>query len=268
MLNKTKTTIISVEGLDCSFKETNVAALKKQLESDGYTVFTTSFPQYDRESSYFVRQFLNNPKYRDPEINKELCCKYSMYYAFDRYDTYKNIIEDQMGKVDIILLDRFVNSNLFNAARMMPDVSSVMDVVEWIYGFEYNLLCLPQEDISIFLRMPYEKARVIRLAKENKDLNEVDEVLSGNVYYVYDMIYSKTGIDDRKIMKRIKNLNGPLNKISINIGLPEIDFVKTLTDEAEREKSKELIFTKIMDESYMYIDAIASKRKALYGKKD
>jgi len=267
MLNKTKTTIISVEGLDCSFKETNVAALKKQLESDGYSVFSTSFPQYDRESSYFVRQFLNNPKYRDLELNRELCCKYSMYYAFDRYDTYKNIIEDQMGKVDIILFDRFVNSNLFNAARMMPDVNSVIDVVEWIYGFEYNLLSLPQEDLSIFLRMPYEKARVIRLAKSNKDLNEVDEVLSGNVYYVYDLIYSKN-IEDRKIKKRIKNLNGPTNTMSINIGLPEIDFVKTLTDEAEREKSKELIFTKIMDESYMFIEALIDKRRSIYGKKD
>ena len=56
--------------------------------------------------------------------------------------------------------------------------------------------------------------------------------------------------------------------MSINIGLPEIDFVKTLTDEAEREKSKELIFTKIMDESYMFIEALIDKRRSLYGKKD
>jgi dTMP kinase len=90
-----------------------------------------------------------------------------MYYAFDRYDTYINDIKQYMGKVDIILFDRFVNSNLFNAARMMPNVDKVLDVVEWLYKFEYELLKLPQEDISIFLRMPYEKARIIRQRLSN-----------------------------------------------------------------------------------------------------
>ena len=49
MINDTKTTIISVEGLDCSFKETNVAALKKQLENDGYSVVSFDFPQYKKD---------------------------------------------------------------------------------------------------------------------------------------------------------------------------------------------------------------------------
>lgn len=269
MINDTKTTIISVEGLDCSFKETNVAALKKQLENDGYSVVSFDFPQYKKDSSYFVRQFLNNPDYRDPNpLTMEQCCKYCMYYAFDRYDTYINDIKQYMGNVDIILFDRFVNSNLFNAARMMPNVDKVLDVVEWLYKFEYELLKLPQEDISIFLRMPYEKARIIRQAKAGKDLNEVDEELSKNVYSTYDLIYSRTNKDiSNKNMKRISNLDGPHNYISINIGLDEIDFVKTLTDEAEREKSKELIFTKIMDESYIFIEACVQRRKN-YGKEN
>lgn len=267
MINETSTTLISIEGLDCSFKETNVAALKKQLENDGYSVLSFDFPQYNRNSSYFVRSFLNNPIYRDPEpLTVDDCRKYCIYYGLDRYDTYLNDIKDNMGKVDVILFDRFVNSNLFNAARMMPNIDKVLDVVEWVYKFEYGTLRLPQEDISIFLRMPYDKAKTIRQAKSGKDLNEIDEELSKNVYTAYDLIYSREnkGISNEN-QKRIDRLDGPHNFISINIGLDEIDFVKTLTDEAEREKSKELIFTKIMDESYIFIEECIRRRKE-YGK--
>ena len=270
MENLSTTSLISIEGLDSSFKETNVKLLKNKLEEDGYSVVSFDFPQYKRDSSYFVRSFLNNPSYRDNPETFEDCCKYCIYYALDRYDTYINEIKDYMGKVDVILFDRYITSNLHNAARMMPDINKALNVLEWFYRFEYETLKLPKEDISIFLNMPYEKSKIIRHAKVNKDLNEADELFCKHSYEIFDMIYNLQNEENKKYSKEIQYITriGPIYKININLDVDNIDFVKTLTDEEERNKSKEIIFDKICDESYIFIQTAIKMRKSLYGKKD
>ena len=45
-----------IEGTDGSGKGTQFKLLKDKLESEGYDVETFDFPQYDKESSYFVRE--------------------------------------------------------------------------------------------------------------------------------------------------------------------------------------------------------------------
>ena len=281
MINKTSTTLISVEGLDCSFKETNVAALKNKLEEEGYSVLTFDFPQYSRDSSYFIRQFLHNPLYRDPEpLTVDDCCKYCMYYSLDRYDTYLTEIKQHMGKVDVIIFDRFINSNLHNVSRMMPDMDKALDVLDWLYKFEYGTLNLPSEDICIFLNMPYDKSRVIRQAKSDKDLNEIDEEFSKKSYTTFDMLFNHEKAGDKKIIKRLEKITGitpskmnhsgigPMFTINVDIGIEDIDFVKTLTDEEEREKSKKLIFDKIYYETSIFIESAIGKRRELYGKEE
>lgn len=281
MINETSTTLISIEGLDCSFKETNVAALKKQLEKDGYSVLSYDFPQYNRNSSYFVRSFLSNPIYRDPEpLTVEDCCKYCIYYGLDRYDTYLNDIKDNMGKVDVILFDRYVTSNLHNAARMLPNKYYAIKVLDWFYKFEYDTLGLPQEDLSIFLRMPYETSKIIRSAKAGKDLNESDEEFCKKSYEMFDMVYthkikeSEYDIDFQKgwindindIMLRCIPGTAPMATGYVDLDDNNIDYIKTLTDAEERNKSKEIIFNKIMDQYYKNIISIIDYRRKEYGK--
>lgn len=279
MINETSTTLISIEGLDCSFKETNVAALKKQLENDGYSVLTYDFPQYNRNSSYFVRSFLSNPIYRDPEpLTVEDCCKYCIYYGLDRYDTYLNDIKDNMGKVDVILFDRYVTSNLHNAARMLPDKYNALEVLDWFYKFEYGTLRLPQEDLSIFLRMPYETSRIIRSAKAGKDLNESDEEFCKKSYDMFDMVYINKIKDLDEYNKNFQEgwikgiMHGSIPGVApkatgyVDLDDDNIDYIKTLTDIEERNKSKEIIFNKIMDQYYKNIISIIDYRRKEYGK--
>lgn len=283
MINKTSTTLISIEGLDCSFKETNVAALKKQLENDGYSVLSYDFPQYNRNSSYFVRSFLNNPIYRDPEpLTIEDCCKYCIYYGLDRYDTYLNDIKDNMDKVDVILFDRYVTSNLHNAARMLPNKYNALEVLDWFYRFDYDILRLPQEDLSIFLRMPYETSKIIRSAKAGKDLNETDEEFCKKSYEMFDMVYTrevKESEYDKNFSYTTDFIKQWINDImhGSNLGIApmttkyidlddnNIDYVKTLTDAEERNRSKEIIFSKIMDQFYEGIRTIIEYKKKEYG---
>ena len=50
--------LFAFEGLDCSFKETNSKAYLDYLRSKGRKAELFSFPRYDKESSYFVREYL------------------------------------------------------------------------------------------------------------------------------------------------------------------------------------------------------------------
>ncbi len=52
-------TFIVIEGTDGSGKGTQVKALVERLQREGYNVAAFDFPQYDKDSSYFVREYLN-----------------------------------------------------------------------------------------------------------------------------------------------------------------------------------------------------------------
>ena len=51
--------LIVIDGLDGSGKETQSLILKKRLEEAGVKVRYISFPQYDSDSSLFVKKYLN-----------------------------------------------------------------------------------------------------------------------------------------------------------------------------------------------------------------
>ena len=56
---------IDVEGIDGSGKQTQVAMLARSLESRGYNVLATGFPQYKSWFGKMVGQFLNRSGLHD-----------------------------------------------------------------------------------------------------------------------------------------------------------------------------------------------------------
>ena len=73
---------IVIEGTDGSGKGTQFNILKKRLEKEGYEVETFDFPQYDKDSSFFVKEYLNG-KYGSAEDVGPFTG--SLFYALDRY---------------------------------------------------------------------------------------------------------------------------------------------------------------------------------------
>jgi dTMP kinase len=47
-----------IEGTDASGKTTQFQKLAERLASEGYDVVTFDFPQYDLDSSFYVREYL------------------------------------------------------------------------------------------------------------------------------------------------------------------------------------------------------------------
>lgn len=102
--------LFAFEGLDCSFKETNSKAYLDYLRSKGRKAELFSFPRYDKESSYFVREYLGG-KYGNQDTIPYAAI--SLCYMMDMFDCAKKHIIPLMEQGVDIVLDRYWYSNIY-----------------------------------------------------------------------------------------------------------------------------------------------------------
>lgn len=182
--------IIVIEGTDGSGKQTQTALLKQSLENMGYDVYTISFPNYESSSSALVKMYLNGEiKDAANEVSAEAA---SIFYAADRYITYKKEMEEvyKEGK-KVILLDRYVGSNIIHQGakkiKEMENLSkeekeeSLQQFMTWLSKLEYDTLKIPKPDITFFLNVPIDYTIKLREKRVNKitggdkqDIHEAD----------------------------------------------------------------------------------------------
>ena len=160
-----KGTIISIEGTDGAGKHTQQQLLAKTLKSQGYEVFEQSFPNYESDSSAPVKMYLGG------EFGASANCldayQASTLYAVDRMCTYKKSIEPHYENGEIILFDRYVQSNFIHQCSKIEDEDEKQEFIAWEEDFEYNLLGLPRPNIVFFIEMPVEKS--LELARSRAD---------------------------------------------------------------------------------------------------
>lgn len=167
--------IIVIEGTDGSGKQTQTAMLRKRLEQEGYKVYSTSFPNYPSDSSAAVRMYLNGEiKGSATEVSAKAA---SIFYAVDRYITYKKEIEEvyKEGK-HVILFDRWVSSNIIHqGAKLLsslePNTSEEYELkkfISWLESLEYSDFEVPRADITIYLNVPIDYTIKLREKRANK----------------------------------------------------------------------------------------------------
>lgn len=160
-----KGTIISIEGTDGAGKHTQQQLLAKSLKEQGYDVFEQSFPNYESDSSAPVKMYLGG------EFGASANCldayQASTLYAVDRMCTYKKSIEPHYENGEIILFDRYVQSNFIHQCSKIEDEDEKEEFIAWEEDFEYNLLGLPRPNIVFFIEMPVEKS--LELARSRAD---------------------------------------------------------------------------------------------------
>lgn len=160
-----KGTIISIEGTDGAGKHTQQQLLAKSLKEQGYDVFEQSFPNYESDSSAPVKMYLGG------EFGASANCldayQASTLYAVDRMCTYKKSIEPHYENGEIILFDRYVQSNFIHQCSKIEDDGEKEEFIAWEEDFEYNLLGLPRPNIVFFIEMPVEKS--LELARSRAD---------------------------------------------------------------------------------------------------
>lgn len=167
--------IITIEGTDCSGKQTQSDLLLERLKKDGYKLFKTSFPQYEtptgriigecllgkgREHSYFPENITTvNPKV------------VGLYYAADRLYNIDKI--NEALKDSNVILDRYVDSNLAHQGGKIKDKEKREEIYKFFEALEHEFLKLPKPDIKILLFMPHEYSLILR-KNRSEALDEVE----------------------------------------------------------------------------------------------
>ncbi|MBU1197650.1 dTMP kinase [Candidatus Micrarchaeota archaeon] len=170
--------LIVLEGVDASGKHTQALLLKKNLDKEGYGTEIIAFPTYDTSMGSLVKKYLHG-EFGDleslpPEIP-------AMLYAADRMQ-HKQAIQNRLSAGKILIADRYVQSNLYQAAKIQGEQSQGA-FIQWLKQLEASL---PAADQVIFFNVPTSHARkLMELRGRKPDLHEQDEAFLERVRQLY-----------------------------------------------------------------------------------
>ena len=178
--------MVTFEGTDCSFKETNTKQLVDYIQNElGYKAKLFSFPNYDSKSSYILTNYFKNTS----KVKPLSAINISMLYASDFYDTWYNDIKKYYDNGYIIVMDRWVYSNIYyQGIRALQELRSDLSIEnlkyyleshrlkEFIRDYEhivYDEMELP--DTNIMLKMIHDKKTTKELIQERNSDNDINE---------------------------------------------------------------------------------------------
>jgi dTMP kinase len=153
---------IALEGSDGSGKETQFNLLKERLKAVGYGVAVFDFPRYSKQSSYFVKNYLNGEYGPAREVGPYVA---SLFYALDRFEASKDI-KKALKEGKIVLANRYAGSNMAHQGGKIDDTVEQRSFFVWADNLEFQLLGIPRPNINLYLRVPAETAYEL-IAKKN-----------------------------------------------------------------------------------------------------
>lgn len=218
--------IISIEGTDGSGKHTQQQLLKDELKNLGYKTFEQSFPNYESGSSMPVRMYLAG-EFGD-NANSMNAYQASTLYACDRLCTYKKDLQSHYENGEILLFDRYVQSNFIHQCSKIEDEKEQEKFLRWNEELEFSILGLPKPDLVFFIEMPTEKsielahARGELKAHTKKDIHEQDSAYLKKSYETGIKLAKKFNwkivhcIDDFGNLKSIEQIHLEIMKESLN----------------------------------------------------
>ena len=163
--------LIVIEGLDGSGKSTQIAKIKDWLSSVGADFKQIKLPDYDDPSSTLVRMYLAGQFGSKPDDVNAYAA--SCFYAADRYASFKQHWKDDYDGGSIILADRYTTSNAVHQCSKLPE--NMWDgYLDWLYDFEFDKLCIPKPDLTVFLDMDIAVSQKLLSNRYNNDADKKD----------------------------------------------------------------------------------------------
>lgn len=151
---------IVIEGTDGSGKTTQFEKLVLRIESK---IALFDFPQYDKPSSFFVKEYLAGRYGTAEEVGPY---KASIFYALDRFDVAPTI-NKALSEEKTVVSNRYVGSNMGHQGAKFEDKKERLEYFNWLYNLEYKILGIPKPDLNIILHMPAKIAQEFA-AKQTK----------------------------------------------------------------------------------------------------
>jgi dTMP kinase len=145
--------LIVLEGTDGSGKATQARLLCQHLERAGTPFREIDFPRYGKPSATMVQEYLDGNLGKHPgDVNAYAA---SMFYAMDRYASYKQDWGEFYESGGLVVADRYTTSNAVHQASKLPEGERTA-YLDWLFDTEYRLLGLPKPDLVLYLDMPTE----------------------------------------------------------------------------------------------------------------
>ena len=171
--------LIVIEGTDCSGKGTQSEILLNKLKKDNKKVIKMSFPMYDTPTGkiiggpYLGKESISKGWFKEGANNVPAKVA-SLYYAADRLYNI-NVIKEYLDNDYIVILDRYVTSNMGHQACKIKNKEERFKMFKWLETLEYDLLELPRPDIKLFLHMPYTYSKKLQNNRTELDEHELSE---------------------------------------------------------------------------------------------
>jgi len=163
--------LIVFEGIDGSGKSTQFRLLKAYLEKNGIECLALSFPRYESLSSGPIRMYLNGELGDDPDDVNVYAS--SMFYAVDRYASYKSSWQHDYKNDKLIISDRYIGSNAIHQGAKFSGINERWIFFKWLEEQEIIRFELPKPDVTIFMKIePQAAFERIGSRGEKKDIHE------------------------------------------------------------------------------------------------
>jgi dTMP kinase len=146
-MNSTGGVLIAMEGVDGAGKNTQVRALRVELEKCGYEVAEYSFPDYAGSLlGVTLKRMLaggfGNATLIHPTISAPL-------FALERAEK-RECIRADLAAGKVVLCDRYVYSNVAHQACRLPEAERSA-FKRWLEKVEFEILELPVPDLTVLL---------------------------------------------------------------------------------------------------------------------
>lgn len=142
--------LVVIEGIDGSGKGTQAQMLLDRARAEGWTAALLSFPQYQNTaSSQWIAEYLKGDFGGLAEGDPLFA---GMLFALDRFES-KEHIKGLLAKHDLVIMDRYVASNLAYQSARITEVLPTQFVAR-LLKLEYEIYELPRPDLTVFLDMP------------------------------------------------------------------------------------------------------------------
>ena len=202
---------VVIDWVDASWKTTQLELLTKELNKLWKSYDIYDFPQYDKPSSFLVKEYLN---WNLGDLNEITAKQASLLFAVDRFYSKNDILKSIKTK-DFVLSNRYTTSNIVHQATKLQNKKEQEEIIRFIEEIEYDILWLPKPDKVIFLDMHIDIAWELNKKRwwwTWRDIHEKNFEYLKNSYYRALDIAKSMGWD---VVKCYEN-NKPLSIEEIN----------------------------------------------------